>query len=289
MPPTRSSPELLPIYPHLTDRDRNLLQRLDEHQVLTTGQIHRLLFHARRTCQLRLNELRALGLVDRFRFPRTGGGSHPWHWTLAQRGQQFQAATAGRPEPTARASAQRVHRLSASPRLPHLLLTNEFFVRLAVHARHHPVSRLDRWWSEQIATNQFLTVRPDGHGLWTDGGATVGFFLEADTGTEPLTRVVGKLDAYIRLTVSGGPRYPVLFWLGSPAREAHLHHLLRERSGRTSQPVAVATATHDDDPAGPVWLPVDGYRRVPLIALPSDHGRPHAGNPTFGDRALPYP
>lgn len=281
MPPSRSA-GLLSIYPHITSRDRLLLQLLDDHRVLTTDQIHRMLFHARRTCQLRLGELAALGLLDRFRFARAGGGSHPWHWTLGHQGHRFQAAAHHRPEPTVRVSRQTVHRLSANPHLAHLLTANEFFVRLTAHARQHPEERLDRWWSETITTKQYRTITADGHGLWSVADITVGFFLEADTGSEPLARVVAKLDRYAQLTRRGGPRYPVLFWLGSQHREAHLHQLLRSQHGA----VPVATATHPTDPAEAVWLPVGATGRVRLAELPSDHGQPVADNPNYDDDGI---
>ena len=274
---------LLAIYPHITGRDRLLLQLLDDHQVLTTGQIHRMLFSARRTCQIRLNELAALGLVERFRFPRDGGGSQPWHWTLGHNGHRFQAAAHERPEPTPRASNQTVQRLSANPHLPHLVLANEFFVRLTEHARRHTEARLDRWWSEQVTTKQYRTITADGHGLWSDDGVTVGFFLEADTGTEPLrSRVVSKLDRYAKLIRRGGPRYPVLFWLGSEQREEHLHRLLHGQHTT----VGAATALHTSEPAEPVWLARGATGRVPLAALPSDHGQPVADNPNYDDDGI---
>jgi hypothetical protein len=278
MPLPRTA-SLLAIYPHITARDRQLLELLDEHQVLTTGQVHRVLFSARRTCQLRLNELAALGLVERFRFPRDGGGSQPWHWTLGHHGHRFQAAAHQRPEPTARASRQLVARLSANPHLTHLVLANEFFVRLTAHARRDPHARLDRWWSETVTTNQYRTITADGHGLWSVDGVTVGFFLEADTGTEPLGRLVAKLDRYATLTRRGGPRYPVLFWLGSEQREQHLHRLV------TGQPptVPVATALHTSDPAARVWLARGTTGRVLLAELRSDHGPPVADNPNYDD------
>lgn len=278
MPQSRSV-SLLSIYPHITSRDRRLLQLLDDHQVLTTDQIHRMLFLARRTCQIRLGELAALGLLDRFRFARAGGGSHPWHWTLGHQGHRFQAAAHRRPEPTVRTSRQSVDRLSANPNLTHLLLANEFFVRLTVRARQHPQVRLDRWWSETMTTKQFRTITADGHGLWSVADATVGFFLEADTGTEPLGRVVAKLDRYAQLIRRGGPRYPVLFWLSSEQREEHLHQLLRCPRGD----VPVATATHDADPTEAVWLPAGATGRVRLAELPSDHGQPVADNPNYDD------
>ncbi|MBO4210876.1 replication-relaxation family protein [Micromonospora echinofusca] len=278
MPPSHAT-GLLAIYPHITGRDRLLLQLLDDHQVLTTDQIHRMLFHARRTCQIRLGELAALGLLDRFRFARTGGGSQPWHWTLGHNGHRFQAAAHHRPEPTVRASRQTVARLSANPHLTHLLTTNEFFVRLTAHARGHPQARLRRWWSETTTTRRYRTVTADGHGLWGVGDTVVGFFLETDTGSEPLGRVVAKLDRYAQLIRRGGPRYPVLFWLGSTPREEHLHRLLRGRPGD----VPVATATHSSDPAAAVWLPHDATDRVRLVELPSDHGAPVADNPNYDD------
>jgi hypothetical protein len=259
MPQSRAA-GLLAIYPHITSRDRHLLQLLDDHQVLTTDQIHRMLFLARRTCQIRLTELRALALLDRFRFSRDGGGSQPWHWVLGHNGHRFQAAAHDRAEPTSRSSRQLVQRLSANPNLTHLLTANEFFVRLTTHARHHTGTRLDRWWSETATTKQYRTVTADGHGLWSVGGATVGFFL----------------DALIRRS---GPRYPVLFWLGSHQREEHLHELLRGRRGE----VPTATATHDTDPAAAVWLAAGDTRRVRLVDLPSDHGQPVADNPNYDD------
>lgn len=105
------------------------------------------------------------------------------------------------------------------------------------------------------------------------------FWLEADTGTEPLGRLIGKLDRYAALTRRVGIRYPVLFWLGSAAREEHLHRLLRGRRGD----VLVATATHETDPAQAVWLPGGATGRVGLAQLPTDHGQPVADNPNFDD------
>jgi hypothetical protein len=109
-----------------------------------------------------------------------------------------------------------------------------------------------------------------------------GFFLECDLGTEPLTRLTAKLPGYARLAAGGGPRYPVLFWLPGTDREAHLQRLLRQ----SPPSVPVATATHDGDPAGPVWLLVDGWQRLSLGELPSNHGLETAHNPNWRDGHL---
>jgi hypothetical protein len=282
MPTITSITHLLDLYPHLTPRDRHLLALLDEHQVLTTDQIQRLYFQARRTCQLRLRELRTLGLLERFRFARMAGGSEPWHWTLGLAGARFRAGANARPSPTERAHREQVLRLSATAYLPHLLATNEFFVRLRHTARTDPNVSLARWWSERTSTARFLAIKPDGHGLWTSNGRTVGWFLECDRGTESLPRLIAKLDAYERLIHSGGPRYPVLFWLPGVTREANLHQALRHQPST----VPVATATHDADPARAVWLPAGGWQRVALVELPTEHGLNSASNPNWRDGQL---
>jgi hypothetical protein len=280
----------LAAHPHLTGRDRTLLTLLEDHQVLTADQITRLLFTRLRTCQVRLDKLRGLDLLDRFRFSRPYGGADPWKWVLGQAGAYFQAAAAARPAPTERAHREQTLRLSASPTLNHLLTTNEFFVRLhhAARATDDPNSpndderQLKRWWPERVATARFPGVQPDGHGIWTDHARTMGFFLETDLGTENLTRLLTKLNGYARLATKGGPSYPVLFWLPTPEREANLQALLR----LDPPPVLVATGTHDADPAEAVWLPVDDWRRYPLWDLPGDHGPNVAANPNWLDGHL---
>jgi len=85
----------------------------------------------------------------------------------------------------------------------------------------------------------------------------------------------------------------VLFWLPSRERESNLRrHLQGATTGAApgaasllavveAAGVTVATATHDLQPADDVWLPVDAWRRVPLSALPSDHGPDTAHNPNW--------
>jgi hypothetical protein len=113
----------------------------------------------------------------------------------------------------------------------------------------------------------------------------MGLFLEYDTGTEDLTRLVRKLSAYDQLAADGGPTYPVLFWLHSPAREAHLHEVLARR--RHAGPVPAATAVRGQlSPADAVWS-LHGHTRRMLADLPSDHGDPDSVyNPNLRDPDL---
>jgi hypothetical protein len=143
-----------------------------------------------------------------------------------------------------------------------------------------------RWWSERDTARRYhQRIHPDGHALWHADGTTIGIFLEFDTGTEDLTRLVRKIDAYDQLAADGGPAYPVLFWLHSPTRELHLHDALHARARRSAAPAATAVRG-TRGPADAVWT-LDGQHRLPLIELPFDHGDPDSMyNPNLNDPSL---
>jgi hypothetical protein len=275
---------------HLGPRDRLLLRLLADHQVLTTPQVHALLFPSLRRAQRRLTVLHRAGFLDRFRHRQGHGGSQPWRWTLGPLGFALDAAARGHAPPTSRQIWARQHAIAASPRLDHLLGVNQFFVDLLAHARAHPGSRLARWWSEQQATALFRGIHPDGHGLWQEAGGTVGFFLEHDTGSENLQRLVTRLASYDKLAHAGGPAYPVLFWLHSPIREAHLHHLLQ--GTRTRCPVATgvraASPAASAGPAAAVWRLAGAAEddRLALRQLGGAHGLDCPVNPNWVDGQL---
>src|SRR6266511_2165181 len=88
------------------------------------------------------------------------GGAEPWQWTLGLFGARLRAGATGRAAPTERAHREQVLRLTAHPRLPHLLATNEFFVRLAHTARTDTGVGLDRWWSRRTCNRRSAARRP---------------------------------------------------------------------------------------------------------------------------------
>lgn len=284
-PPAASPIDVLRSLSHLTARDLLIADWLDQHGVLTTIQISQAHFTNITTASHRLAKLRTIGLLDRFHRPLPGGGFGPWHWVIGTLGAQLIATARETTPPTPRQLAQRHARLAASSHLPHRLGANQFFIDLHTHARHNPDTRLVRWWSERDTARRYhQRIHPDGHALWHTDGTTIGLFLEYDTGTEDLTRLIRKLDAYDQLAADGGPAYPVLFWLHSPAREQHLHDVLNHRRTRT---VPAATAVRGQHgPANAVWT-MDGHRRVLLTQLPFDHGDPDSMyNPNLHDPAL---
>ena len=116
---------------------------------------------------------------------------------MSRPGAAFIAYRDRQPVPRPATIADRVNTLSTNPRLPHLLGVNGFFVDLAAHARHTPDARLNVWWSERRCRDVAGDLaHPDGHGMWTEDGHTVSFWLEYDRATEATHRVMEKLDGY---------------------------------------------------------------------------------------------
>jgi hypothetical protein len=256
----------------LTLRDRQLLAWLAEHYVLSTSQITQALFPSARSARLRLAALHAIDAVHRFVDVTTGDHQHLY--TLGPLGMLVHPTTYTDPQRAdarpPRSSIERTERIIGSPRLRHLLGTNQLFVDLLAYARTDAGAHLARWWSEQHATAAYALaqIRPDGHAIWQAGGRTIGFFLEHDNGTEPLATVLRKLRGYERLA-EFGPRYPVLLHVPTRRREANLIDALAGLP--TVMPVA--TGLHGEHPAGPAWtLTADPGTRRWLHELPSDHG-----------------
>lgn len=261
---------VLRIQAHLTDRDHLLLGWLYDHGLLTSFQIAHALFPTVDYAQKRLRKLVALGVLGRFRPQKPDGGSYPYYYVLDQLGVDVVAAQRGEDIPRRDQARTRRWHLTRRANLPHLLATNQFFVDLAGHARTHPDTALRRWWSAAQCqrTGAFAAdnddaqmraytprVRPDGHGIWREGTREVPFLVEVDRHTEPLWKLVNKLDGYTDLANRSGWVWPVLFWLDSPLREQHLHQKLTDE--RITWPVATAVADNPahagKSPAEAVW------------------------------------
>jgi Replication-relaxation len=286
--PRRSSTpdDLLAVSWRLEPRDYVLAHLLAQHRFLTTDQITSVLYISPRTCRNRLDVLRSIGFVDWFMPVHPVTGRLPVHWVPGRLSARYVALYHGQPAPSPRAMREtRDAYASAATRIGHLAHTdgvNQFFVDLLTHSRHHPHTRLARWWS---AGRTYATVdhntRPDGHGVWRDGDDEVAFFLEHDTCSMSHPARAAKLVGY-RTLQDKGPTWPVLFWLPSATIETHLH---RHLAGSGTHGVLVATAARDHaakhgGPAGPVWKVVgNGRRRLPLAELPGPVGAGGAYHP----------
>ncbi len=260
----------------LTERDRHVLALVTEHQVLTTSHLAWLAFPSRDRAEQRFRILARRDVLTRFR-PLVRPGSAEWRYALGYTGAAIAAARQGTNPPRPAAHAARVLRLAQNPRLDHLLGVNGFFADLARHARDWPgQASLETWWSEARATRACGSLaRPDGLGRWREHGQQIRFFLEYDTGTETIDRLIAKLDGYHDVQEAGGPAGPVLFWLPSARREASL----RRRLGPAPLvPVATATAEHaravGTSPADQLWLPAGHDTRRTLAGLDATSHQP---------------
>jgi len=305
-PPSRDR-LLWEVASRLTPRDRWLMAMLAEHQVLTGAQIGRLCYTNPRTAQARLSLLHRLDVLDRARRyhgPTTG----PYHYTLGPTGARLLAAQHGGSLADLGYRRDQLLTLLTSPRLAHLVGTNGLFTAWAHASRTLPPGEgLTAWWSEaRSAALWGAFIRPDGYGTWQTPKRRLDFHVEYDTGTEPLTRVVGKLPGYARLATASGISSPLLLWLPSAGREAALRARLAGAAPQGAVPVITASPTPvsaakpggepaDLDPARAVWLPLDATRRATLSQLADRYGTPTPPDDdgtttdTGDDQAAPFP
>jgi len=271
-----------------TSRDRWLLRMLAEHRVLTSIQIAQLAYGAPATARHRLLTLWRLRAIDRAQ-PFTATGSAPMHYVLGDAGAALLAAEQGQTAAEAGYRRDLALVIFASPQLAHAAGTNGVMTALAAAARTRPGAALAAWWPERRCAQQWGELaRPDAYGRWHENGRDTDFFLEYDTGTEPVSKVAAKLAGYAALADATGITTPVLFWFPSPAREDSVRPAL---AGGTV-PAATATPAAGPGPASPVWLPAGrgGTRqRLPHLALPPPARtitarRPAAGPPPQGPR-----
>ncbi|WP_460724618.1 replication-relaxation family protein [Nocardia heshunensis] len=263
----------------LTPRDLELLALLAAHKAFTAGQVTRLFYPANgNAARKRLALLERRGVLARFRAcPRPG--SQEYRYTLGPIGAMIRAAATDRPIPTPHTVYQKAFKLSQNPQLDHLLGINEFFTALRHYSRGNSECTLREWWNERDATQSCSAIaRPDGYGEWEENGNSIRFFLEYDTGTETLSRLVDKLQGYRELR-DGGIAIPVLFVLPGPKRQRYFHQLL-DRQPAALAGLTVATTTvadlATDNPAAPVWWLAGHTARLRLATLPAPPAATHA-------------
>jgi hypothetical protein len=262
---------------------------LHEQRVFTRTQLTQLAFGSARSANQRLLQLYAWRVIDRFR-PMLGVGSAPMHYVLDLAGAAVLAAEDGLEVATLGYRHDRALAVGHSLRLAHTVGVNGLYAALVAVARHtttHTATdtatdtdvdwwggrAVTAWWPETRCARLWGDlVRPDAYARWHEHDGTtdreVEFFLEYDTGTEPLTRVAGKLHDYHRLAAATGIITPALFWFGTPAREATARDALATTLAALDRPASVPVATTaaqpdrgetgivPDSPAAARWLPL---------------------------------
>ncbi|QGK70312.1 hypothetical protein GIY23_12960 [Allosaccharopolyspora coralli] len=270
----------------LTARDRWIARMVAEHGTLTSTQLARVAFPCRRTANKRLPLLYRWRVLNRFQ-PYVRSGAAPMFYVLDSAGAHLLAHEDGIDPHALKFRSERAIGIAHSLRLAHLHGVNDLFTGLIAHALHHDQRALAAWWSETRCARHFGDlVRPDGYGRWRIGDREIEFFLEFDTGSYQLSRLVAKLPGYAELATTSRIVTPILTCFARPEREAHARRLLADHLRTHSRPrtVPVATTTVDTiqqagTSADQVWLPLH----------PSDSGRLHLIDLTTAWPHLPAP
>ncbi|GAA3138890.1 replication-relaxation family protein [Nonomuraea roseoviolacea] len=254
---TRITPRMLhQLAIRLTDRDRRLIRLIREHRVLTAAQISEMFFDTDDAARKRLLSLTRMGLLERFRpnLPPTMGTA-PYHYVIGETAAAVLASEDGVDFGDYGYRRDRVIGIAFSQNLAHTVGTNGIAARLYGFARRHPDAELLTWWPENRCTAAWSPIaRPDAFARWREGDHTIDFFLEYDTGTEPLDRVARKLEGYAELTESSRIVTPVLFWVQGERREANLRKKLKHHPAQMFVPIATGhgatlDGSVDDGPA----------------------------------------
>lgn len=171
--------------PPLTGRDRAVLDRLAEHEPLSTSELHLLFFTGARTCRARLVQLEQHRLLLRV-YPAAGRrGTSEALWFLTPQGRTLLDA------PKRRAPSLSL------PDLEHRRGVARFFCTLIRRSLQRHGEGLWCWYGEARAQRGAGgSVRPDGYGRYLLPDGELSFYLELDRGTEPGKRVGEKLAAY---------------------------------------------------------------------------------------------
>ncbi|MFB7630595.1 replication-relaxation family protein [Streptomyces sp. NPDC056149] len=260
-------PDIAALAHRLTPRDLWLTRMLHEHRVLTTHQITRLAYPSLRSAQRRLRILHNHTVLDSFR-PLMQTGSAPEHYTLGPAGAALLAAQAGLDTNALGWRPTHTGRIAYSPSLGHDLGVNELLTHLAAHTT--PTTNLPLWLSEHSAARRWGDiVRPDAYAHYRDGDRLLPFFLEYDTGSQPLARVEAKLTGYAAFTTATNTRPALLIHTRTQSRD----QALRQRLAATARELGLNVATSSagfttTEPWGPWWTPLHpGARRTTLATL----------------------
>lgn len=154
----------------VTARDRELLDRLSQHEPLSTSELRLLFFSGVRTCRERLVKLEAQDLLTRVYPARDHrGGRTEALWFLSPHGRRTIGAPGRRPPGL------------SIPDLEHRRAVARFFVGLIEWSFTRPGEGVYRWLGEQQAQHGTgASVRPDGYGRYLLADGEITFYLEID-------------------------------------------------------------------------------------------------------------
>lgn len=294
----------------IRDRDRRILQALDDYGLLSTEQIKHLFFPSLSRARKRLHALWQHGLVRRIERPtRLGEGTKSLLFRGTAKGRRLAGLYRASNKPKSGST-------SLSPLYAeHQLATNKFRICLELCLRDESEIKLKTWKPDgqlRLKTTvndgvrtRSTTVVPDAYFSISQDGIAYGYFLEIDRGTAPVSRFRTKLLGYAAVFSNAKsfdpvivPGFRVLIVTSTDRRRQNLLDLIQGLSGliRRRDIFLVSVQDKFDYGApgtvfGPIWSGVtpDG-NKVDGISLQPDlrRSRQRLVNGRCAD-ATPYP
>lgn len=235
--------ELEQILERSSERDKAILQALNDYKYLLTGQVQRLYFRqaisklaALRAANRNLLKLEAWELITTLK-RRIGGiraGSGSYVWTLSPVGYRLLALLNKSHEGSTGGTTVRKRQHEPSPAfLQHTLAVAEVAVRLTELAANRKIGLLERqlesdcWRGFTNAGGTASTLRPDLYAVTVANGGKANYedhwFIEVDLATESPAVVVRKCEQYLAYMRSGEEQtssgvFPLVVWVVPDAK-----------------------------------------------------------------------
>ena len=274
-----SQTQLNKLHRSLTQRDLVILQCLYDYRYLNTLQLQELVFPSLRSCQIRLQELKTLGLIYVWKVIETPGVRRRHSMCLmSARGARVLAGWHGDDQ---RAYVERSHEARDHCwHAVHDLEANQFFVSLVSRSQNLRRQGLLIWnGEEQVRAERRERAReikqpiptPDGRGIYLANGGRIFFDLEWDRATESLHRMRQKIASYVGYFehFRDADKHHVLFVVPSDDREDSLQYeIWRERLNFASDTCCSFWSTTSDrlrwwGPLGTIWHKVQNRAEKP--------------------------
>lgn len=229
-----SQTQLTKLHRSITQRDLVILQFLYDYRYLNTLQLQELFFPSLRSSQIRLQQLKTLGLIYSWKVIETPGVRRRHSMCLiSARGARVLADWHGDDQRTyvERSHGARDHCWHAI----HDLEANQFFVSMVSRSRDAKRRGLLIWTGEeQVREERRERAReikqriptPDGRGIYLVNNGRIFFDLEWDRATESLQRMRQKIAAYVAYFkhYRDADKYHVLFVVPNDDREDSLQY-----------------------------------------------------------------
>lgn len=194
----------------ITDRDTELFEALHNYGVMTRTNIQDcFVWDCVSDVNRRLRKLFDAGYLNRQYLPRKFGPT-PVVYSL---GSEAVRVLEGRPKISKHGLMRRFHRFRnlSDSLLPHELLITDFAALLKSSLRRYPGCQISDWKNDDdilekcnmVSDGGDLLLKPDAYGSYHLHKVLYNFFLEADLGTESMSRIQKKVELYRSFKASG--------------------------------------------------------------------------------------